>query len=182
MQTAQRTLALAVTGQADVPGGPAGGPPGPLAGGSPDPRADGSPGPRLGRSDALELGALPGAVPSARLHARLILSEWRLDQLAADVELVVSELTSNAVTATRAAGLDAPVRLTLLADSASVLVVVWDAAPGQPVLRPIDAEDESGRGLTIVASLSAWWDCKPAPPGHGGKLVRAYLREEERCA
>ena len=40
----------------------------------------------------LELGALPSAVPSARLHARLVVGEWGLEELADDVELIVSEL------------------------------------------------------------------------------------------
>jgi hypothetical protein len=38
----------------------------------------------------LELGALDGAVPSARLHARHILREWGQAALADDAELVVS--------------------------------------------------------------------------------------------
>ncbi len=28
--------------------------------------------------DFIELGALPGAIPCARLHARLVLTEWGL--------------------------------------------------------------------------------------------------------
>ena len=40
----------------------------------------------------LELGALPTAVPCARLHARHLLWEWGLNGLAADTELLVSEL------------------------------------------------------------------------------------------
>ncbi len=40
----------------------------------------------------LELGALPTAVPCARLHARHLLREWGLNGLAADAELLVSEL------------------------------------------------------------------------------------------
>ena len=45
---------------------------------------------------SLELGALPGAAPSARLHARLVVQEWGLSALADNVELVVSELITNA--------------------------------------------------------------------------------------
>ena len=48
----------------------------------------------------LELGALPTAVPCARLHARHLLWEWGLNGLAADTELLVSELATNAVKAT----------------------------------------------------------------------------------
>jgi hypothetical protein len=50
-----------------------------------------------GMSDAwplrtfLELGALPGAVPCARLHTRQVLWEWNLTRLTESVELVVSD-------------------------------------------------------------------------------------------
>jgi hypothetical protein len=47
--------------------------------------------------DFLELGALPSAVPCARLHARLVIQEWGLATLADHVELLVSELMTNAV-------------------------------------------------------------------------------------
>ena len=47
----------------------------------------------------LVFGALPGAVPCARLHARLVLFEWGQGGLADSVELVVSELMTNALRA-----------------------------------------------------------------------------------
>src|SRR6201992_4087924 len=47
----------------------------------------------------LELGALRGAVPCARLHARHVLWEWQLSDLDESVELIVSELVTNAVQA-----------------------------------------------------------------------------------
>lgn len=128
--------------------------------------------PRRPRGDSLELGALSGAVPSARLHTRHVLREWGLTELADSAELVVSELVTNAVKATRDAGLDDPVRISLLADDASVLVVVSDASPNPPRLRRPGPNDEGGRGLTIVKAFSQWWDWKPA---RGGKLVRALV-------
>ena len=60
---------------------------------------------------SLELGALPSAVPCARLHTRQVLWEWRLTGLAHSAELLVSELVTNAITASRSAGSDCPVRL-----------------------------------------------------------------------
>ena len=63
----------------------------------------------------LELGALPSAVPCARLHAKHVLWEWGLDALAEAIELVVSELITNGVqasdgmTGSRYRGLWAPV-------------------------------------------------------------------------
>ena len=47
----------------------------------------------------LELPALPASVRSARLHARNILHEWHMAALADTVELLVSEIITNAVRA-----------------------------------------------------------------------------------
>lgn len=132
------------------------------------------PAPRL-RSDCLEFGAFPGAVPSARLHVRDVLWEWGLGRLADSAESVVAELVANAVVATRAVGLDNPVRLTLLAGPASVLVIVWDAMTDPPIRAEAGLDDESGRGLVLVEAFSARWDWKPAPPERGGKVVRALI-------
>jgi anti-sigma regulatory factor (Ser/Thr protein kinase) len=111
----------------------------------------------------LELGALPTAVPCARLHARHLLWEWGLNGLAADTELLVSELATNAVKAT-AEQQQAAIRLRLSSDSARVLVEVWDANPEPPAPNDLgeggapDPEEEGGRGLFLVAALSARWD------------------------
>ena len=104
----------------------------------------------------LELGALPGAVPCARLHARNLLWEWGLNGLAADAELLVSELVTNAVNAT-AGQQQAAIRLRLSSDSASVLVEVWDADPQPPAPKDLTEDEEGGRGLFLVAALSTRW-------------------------
>src|SRR5882724_6127011 len=46
--------------------------------------------------DFIELGPLPGAVPCARLHSRQLIWEWGLTSLSESVELLVSELVTNA--------------------------------------------------------------------------------------
>ena len=83
----------------------------------------------------LELGALPGAVPCARLHARQVVWEWGLAGLGDDVEILVSELVTNAVAASRSLDQVLPVRVWLLSDKAHVLVVVRDASPRPQALR-----------------------------------------------
>ena len=118
----------------------------------------------------LELGALAGAVPSARLHARLVLLEWGLAALSDSLELVVSELVTNGVRASRAMGRDA-VRMWLVSDLRQVVVFVWDASPLSPARADPGADAESGRGLLLVEALSDRW-------GHfgydgGGKVVWA---------
>jgi anti-sigma regulatory factor (Ser/Thr protein kinase) len=112
----------------------------------------------------LELGALDGAVPSARLHARHVVREWGLAALADDTELVVSELVTNGVQASRAMT-HAAIRLWLVSDRIQVMVCVWDASPRPPVRMDAAEEAENGRGLLLVEAVSTRWGWFPAAPG-----------------
>jgi anti-sigma regulatory factor (Ser/Thr protein kinase) len=113
---------------------------------------------------SLELGALPTAVPCARLHARQLVWEWGLDGLAETAELLVSELATNAVQAMAGQEDHTTVRLQLFGDNTRVRIEVWDADPRPPAPRNPgedgipDLEAEGGRGLFLVAALSACWD------------------------
>jgi anti-sigma regulatory factor (Ser/Thr protein kinase) len=123
--------------------------------------------------DFLELGALPSAVSCTRLHARLVIQEWGLAALADNVELLVSELMTNAVHASWRVGPALSVRLWLLADRERVLIIVWDASPYAPVRAEVDAEAESSRGLMLVEAISAQWGTSATPSG--GKTVWALI-------
>jgi len=113
----------------------------------------------------LELGPYPGAVPCARLHARVVTAEWGLQRLRATTELLVSELVTNAVQASRGLGGQPPVRLWLRSDGMRVLVMVGDASPQPPArVRPA-ADDENGRGLLLVDSLAERWGWHPEADG-----------------
>jgi Histidine kinase-like ATPase domain len=115
----------------------------------------------------LELGAFPTAVPCARLHARHVLREWRLAYLSELVELIVSELVTNALQATEALRAsqdrwrcDARVPLVgvrLSSDGSCVVVEVWDGNHQLPVRQEAALDAEGGRGLLLVQSLSAQW-------------------------
>lgn len=133
--------------------------------------------------NVLAIGALPTATPCARLHARNIACEWGLHNLADTIELVVSELVTNAVKAsidhdqrphyTDAHGL-ACIHLRLSADRHAALVEVWDEnlklpEPNQPGL-----DDESGRGLTLVEALAEQWGWD-LPASGRGKIVWALV-------
>jgi anti-sigma regulatory factor (Ser/Thr protein kinase) len=120
----------------------------------------------------LELGALPGAVPCARLHARQLMREWELTGLGDDVELLVSELVTNAVAASRSVTRGLPVRLWLLCDKVRMLIVVWDGCPQAPVRIDVSGDEEGGRGLLLVESISDRWGSYPTP-ATGGKAVWA---------
>ena len=123
--------------------------------------------------DFLELGALPSAVSCARLHARLLLQEWGLVALADHVELLVSELMTNAVHASWGVAPALSVRLWLLADRERVLIIIWDASPHAPVRAEVSAEAEGGRGLMLVEAISAQWGTSTIPSG--GKTVWALI-------
>jgi anti-sigma regulatory factor (Ser/Thr protein kinase) len=125
----------------------------------------------------LELGALPGAVPCARLHAHNVLAEWRLTAFSESTGLLVSELVTNAIQISRLADPDAPVRLWLVSDRAQVVIFVWDASPLPPLPGDVGEDAESGRGLLIVQAVSAQWGWD-FPPGMGGKVVWAVAGPE----
>jgi anti-sigma regulatory factor (Ser/Thr protein kinase) len=112
-------------------------------------------------------------VPCARLHAKLVAQEWGLTALADAVELVVSELITNAVHASRVVGPVPFVQLELLADEERVLIVVWDASPCAPIRADASAGAESGRGLLLVEAASAQWGSSASPAG--GKTVWALI-------
>jgi hypothetical protein len=54
-------------------------------------------------------------------------------------------------------------------------IEVWDQAPGVPVLRSATGLAETGRGLTIIDTLTGGcWGCQPAI-GQAGKCVWAEV-------
>ncbi len=128
--------------------------------------------------DFLELGALLSAVPCARLHARQVLWEWGIGNLGDSTELLVTELITNAVRASREMARVSAVRLWLLSDSARVLILVWDASPQPPVLMGlmgVTDEAEHGRGLMLVEAVSEQWGWYSLDDGDG-KFVWATAK------
>ena len=124
-------------------------------------------------SSALEFAPLPTAVPCARLHAVHVLREWGLRDLAGDAEMIVSELVTNAVEASTLLSERPPVSLRLLLTGKSLVIEVWDHSPLDLEPREADADDECGRGLTVVAALSDRWGWERT--GRGRKVVWAEL-------
>ena len=136
------------------------------------------------RRTFLELGALPTAVPCARLHVRQVLWEWGRITPAEAVELITSELVTNAVhasqdlTGSRFAGRWAPglppVRLWMTSGRQCVVVQVWDGNHQLPVARGATPDAESGRGLVLVQNLSTGWGTY-TPGNSSGKVVWAAV-------
>lgn len=132
----------------------------------------------------LELGLRRTAPSRARGHTRLVLAEWGLSDLSERAEQVVSELVTNAVTASeqligsrfggRWSPGAPPVRLWLLSDHSTALVEVWDGSDQMPEPQDIDPEGENGRGLWLVEALSEDWGA--FRPAHAsGKVTWAVL-------
>ena len=67
-----------------------------------------------------------------------------------------------------------PIALRLLATDRTLIIEAWDQSPLDLEPREADADDECGRGLTVVAALSDRWGCERT--GHNRKVVWAELR------
>jgi hypothetical protein len=131
--------------------------------------------------DYAELAAEQAAAPSARLRVRERLHEWGLGALAEDAELVSDEIVANAVAVTGKATWQQgqpPVRLWTVASRRAVVILAWDACAQPPRLRAPGPEDESGRGLVLVAALAGWGHYE-VPGSFGGKVVWAQLPKQE---
>ena len=82
-----------------------------------------------------------------------------IERLAANTELLVSELVTNAVKTTAGNNDQAAICLQLSGDNTRVLIEVWDADPQPPVLKDLgedgtpDPQEEGGRGLCLIAAL-----------------------------
>ncbi|MBC9726956.1 ATP-binding protein [Streptomyces sp. TRM68367] len=108
----------------------------------------------------------PGAVRTARAAVRGQLRHWGLDSVGDITTLLVSELVTNSL---RHAIGPIGVRLVRPSDLNGVLLVeVSDSLPDPPRERHARPDDESGRGLQLVASSSRRWGTRP---GHTGKTV-----------
>ncbi|MEV7781879.1 ATP-binding protein [Kitasatospora sp. NPDC088351] len=89
--------------------------------------------------------------------------------------LLVSELVTNAVVHGTPPG--NRIWLALSVDGSRLRIEVHDArAERGPILRTTSGEDESGRGLLLVKSLSQQWGC--CPREHVGKIIWAEITPE----
>jgi anti-sigma regulatory factor (Ser/Thr protein kinase) len=131
------------------------------------------------RSNCMLMAALPSAVGQARAYARWVLGRWQLSVMVDTVQLLVSELVTNAVNATGVIAKPAdersvadkvkPLYLSLSVHADTLLIEVWDASSVPPLRRVASEDDETGRGLMLVQTLSKDWGCEVLETG--GKVV-----------
>jgi serine/threonine-protein kinase RsbW len=112
---------------------------------------------------------------TARAIAASALDEWGALPLRDHVELVVSELVTNAL----GRGSVLAFLIAFHPATCEVEVAVWDDGPGHPRAGRPDPEAESGRGLLIVEARSSAWGCRPGGDGTG-KIVWARLGPKPR--
>ncbi|MFE7842169.1 SpoIIE family protein phosphatase [Streptomyces sp. NPDC057474] len=106
-----------------------------------------------------EIPADPAAVAQARKDASAQLSAWGLEDADFVTELVISELVTNAI---RYA--EPPVQLRLIHDR-NLICEVSDASGTAPHMRRAHIYDEGGRGLLLVAQLTAAWGTRQTTEG-----------------
>jgi anti-sigma regulatory factor (Ser/Thr protein kinase) len=124
-------------------------------------------------SKPLTLGAIAASPGTVRTAARSLLIEWGLIELTDSVELIASELVTNAVQVSAEYTVPPPVEFRMSATGKTVLIEVWDYDPRQPVIRRSARLDEGGRGLVLVATVSARWGWTTFQEG---KIVWAEVR------
>ncbi|MET7474106.1 SpoIIE family protein phosphatase [Streptomyces sp. NPDC005648] len=117
-----------------------------------------------------DLPADPALVSDVRSWATRQLADWGLDETAFAVELVLSELVTNAIR--HGTG---PIRVRLLHDR-TLICEVSDTSNTAPHLRRAASTDEGGRGLFLVAQLTQSWGTRYT---QHGKVIWAECGLEE---
>ena len=116
---------------------------------------------------SIELPPERSAAAAARRFTREVAAPWALDpHVQADVELLVSELVTNAVLHARSSA-----RLTIERIGDRVRVTVADDSEVRPRLRDYGADAVTGRGIFLVDQISEQWGVDVADDGDEGKRV-----------
>lgn len=114
------------------------------------------------------LAAEGGSCARARQLVREAATSWDLSEdLADDAQLVVTELVSNGIDHA-----EGPLELTVRRTNKGMFIEVCDRSPLLPQVRPVDPNSARGRGMQLVAALSARWGTEP---NAHGKAVWAEL-------
>ncbi|MEX5712011.1 SpoIIE family protein phosphatase [Parafrankia sp. FMc6] len=102
----------------------------------------------------------PRAVKAARDTTVAALRQWELTDSVDLVELLVSELVTNAIRYAKT-----PSDLTLRRGRHALYVEIADGDSRVPRLLNPSADDEGGRGLQLVAQLATQWGARPTRTG-----------------
>ncbi len=102
------------------------------------------------------------AAARARRFVAETLQQWELAQAIPDVELLTSELVTNAILHARSAA-----TLDIVRRNGTVRVEVGDDSPTPPKLRAYSPDAPTGRGLVLVDRIASRWgyDLAGGTPG-----------------
>jgi len=121
------------------------------------------------------------SIATARAFTLRTLQKWGAPDRADDAAAVVTELMTNALRhalpvppADDETPSGWPIRLGLADPGPCVICAVADPSPRAPAPRQPDWQDEAGRGLLVVASLSDQWGFCTAPGGRGKVVWAAF--------
>jgi len=121
------------------------------------------------------------SIATARAFTVRTMSKWGAESRGDDAAAVVTELMTNALRHALAdSAADSkpasawPIRLGLADPGPYVICAVADPSTELPAERKPDWQDEAGRGLLVVASLSDQWGTCTAPDGQGKVVWAAF--------
>jgi anti-sigma regulatory factor (Ser/Thr protein kinase) len=113
------------------------------------------------QSRRVRLEAGPAAVPEARSQVRAAIRSWEAPVDPEAAVLLTSELMTNAIRHETGPA----VVLVITWSCGELRVDVHDTARSLPMVADVPADAETGRGLLLVAALSAKWGCYRTPTG-----------------
>ncbi|WP_258053555.1 SpoIIE family protein phosphatase/ATP-binding protein [Streptomyces sp. Ru72] len=102
----------------------------------------------------------PSAVAGMRVALSHKLDEWGLAELGFAMELVLSELVTNAIRYG-----SPPIHVRLIHDDRTLVCEVADGSSTSPHLRYAATTDEGGRGLFLVSRMTERWGTRYTPQG-----------------
>jgi hypothetical protein len=122
------------------------------------------------------------AIAVARTFTLQTMRKWDVTDRADDVAAVVTELLTNALRHAlpkpqhAAAAMSSwPIKVGLLHPGSHVVCAVADPSTEVPELCEPDWQDESGRGLIVVAALSDHWGSCAVPDEQGKVVWGAFM-------
>ncbi len=118
----------------------------------------------------VRLTAGPAAAAEARRQVRAAIRAWDLPADPDTAALLTSELVTNAIR--HEPGRTVTLAVTCTDDK--LRVEVHDTSRFLPVLADCPADAEAGRGLLLVAALSAEWGCYRTPAGKAVYFTLAF--------
>ena len=107
-----------------------------------------------------ELPANPKSPREARKFVSRTLHQWDLEEVVDVAELLTSEVVTNALLH---AG--SPVRLVIALDDRTLRIEAHDENSTTPVIRPMNSQASSGRGLALIDALAEEWGTRLEPDG-----------------